>query len=119
MPPFMRRIGMPLYTYKCECGREWDALAKIDDEPIKLCSCFRLGHRVEVNDVAVVGGAATPEGEYKDEADQRDLKKRGWDGDRAVEHIREHMYEDDTGIKKLDAPKANAASLADHEKKVF
>ncbi len=111
---------MPLYTYRCECGREWDALAKIDDEPIKMCTCYRLGHRAEVNNMAVVGGAAAPEGEYKDESDQRDLKKRGWDEARAVEHIREHMYEDDdSGIKKLDAPKANAASLEDHKKRVF
>lgn len=112
---------MPLYTYQCECGREWDALAKIDDEPIKLCSCFRLGHRVEVNKVAIVGDAGIPGGEeeYQAESDQRDLKKRGWDGDRAVEHIREHMYEDDAGNKRLNAPEANRTSLEDHEKKVF
>ena len=112
---------MPLYTYNCKgCGREFDKLANIDDEPFKLCTCYHLAYRVEVNKVAIVGDAAPPEGEYKDESDLRNLNKRGWDEARAVEHIREHIYEDDdSGIKKLNAPEANRTSLEDHKKRVF
>jgi len=100
---------MPIYTYRCQCGREFDALAKMDDEPIKMCICRRLAHRSEVNKVAIVGDASIPdgEGEYQDESDQRDLKKRGWDGDRAVEHIRTHMVETDSDTRYLDTAAAN------------
>ena len=101
---------MPLYTYQCSCGREWDALAKIGDEPIKLCTCYRLAHKVDTYKVAIIGNASIPsgEGEYQVEFDKRELKKQGWDGDRAIEHVRKNMVEiDDSGQRYLDTVAAN------------
>jgi hypothetical protein len=42
------------------------------------------------------------------EADKRALKGRGWDYDRAVEHIRKNIHEDAQGRKQLDVARANA-----------
>lgn len=101
---------MPLYTYQCSCGREFDKLANIDDEPVKLCICYRLAHRVEVNRVAVrVEGATIPdsEPEYQNESDRRSLKKKGWDGDRSVEVIRKHTKTLPDGNRWLDTTAAN------------
>lgn len=96
---------MPLYTYECACGRVFDRLANVDDEPVKLCTCYRLAKRREVNSVAMrVGGATIPnnEPEYQNEKSLRDLNRQGWDGDRAVEHIRKNVREDGQGNKYIN-----------------
>ena len=43
-----------------------------------------------------------PDPAYRQEAQQRELKAQGWDGARAMEHIRSRVREDKQGRKQVD-----------------
>ena len=92
---------MPLYEYRCECGESWHNLASYEDV-IAICkACKKVAARVAFyrNQEIRTDDAYIPEseGEYKLESDKRALKGRGWDYDRALEHIRAHVVETDKG----------------------
>jgi len=56
----------------------------------------------------VVGGTIPPSGtQDRNEYDKKALKRRGWDYERSVEHIRSHLVETEQG-KVLDVAAANA-----------
>lgn len=43
-----------------------------------------------------------PDPSYRQEAQRRELKEQGWDGDRAVEYVRKRVREDKEGRKFFD-----------------
>lgn len=101
---------MPLYTFSCECGERFDARAGLEDYSVP-CGCGSKAVRDEVyRDQSVVfkGGGFTksvlPPPGSPDEQDEgfKELRKRGWDGDRAVSEIRKNVYEDGKGRKMLN-----------------
>ena len=91
---------MPVYDYKCECGERFTKLTSYDDV-FSICKCGKAASRVAFyrNQELRTEAATIPEGEgeYKLESDKRALKGRGWDYDRALEHIRAHVVETDQG----------------------
>lgn len=34
---------MPIYEYECECGKVFDAIQGINDEPLTVCECGKEG----------------------------------------------------------------------------
>ena len=104
---------MPIYTYRCDSGHETDKLRPMGDESNIDCSeCGRTARRLDFYRVrSILQGAGiipASEPEYQLEADKKALKGRGWDGDRAVEHIRKHMVVNPEGHRVLDVHAANA-----------
>jgi putative FmdB family regulatory protein len=102
---------MPTYLYDCECGHTTERRASVSAE-VQVCpECGGIAQRRPFYSgyaIHVVGGTIPPAGtEDRHEADRKALKKRGWDYERAVEHVRSHLVETDTG-KVLDTVGANS-----------
>jgi|SRR3990170_432663 len=104
---------MPLYTYKCDNGHETDRLQKSITEEVDSVSCSVCGSAARKLDVyrvrSILQGAGiipASEPEYQLEADKKDLSHRGWNYDRAVDHIRKNIVEFPDGVKRIDMQKA-------------
>lgn len=97
---------MPLYEYYCKCGLVFDRLGSYDDVIAVCPSCKDTAKRRAFygGEAFVLDRATIPahEGEYTKEAEKRALKSRGWDYDRSLEHIRNHVIVDNEGRKSLD-----------------
>jgi putative FmdB family regulatory protein len=103
---------MPTYLYDCACGNSFEQRAGIVDSILPCPRCEGAAHRRPFyrSQILRVERASVPaaEGEYQNEADKRALKGRGWDYDRALEHVRKNIREDAQGRKQLDVVRANA-----------
>lgn len=104
---------MPIYTFKCDTGHETDKLLPMGNEDgVTACpECGRTARRLDFYRVrSILQGAGiipASEPEYQLEADKRALKEdKDWDGDRAVEHIRNNLVENPDGGRRLDMQKA-------------
>lgn len=99
---------MPRYDFRCSEGHVTEQRAGIETETIP-CPCGRVADRLAVYRFNVAGDVAVPdsEGFYKNEAGQRALRRQGWDGARAIEHLRQSRIETEAGYA-IDMKKANA-----------
>ena len=101
---------MPIYDFRCGEGHVTEARRGIGTDAIP-CLCGRKAKRLfSAPAIKVDGGVSIPasEGYYQNEANGRQLKKKGWDGDRAIEHLRQNRVETETGWG-IDMRKANAS----------
>jgi len=103
---------MPRYDYTCtECGLTFERLGGFEDV-VAPCRCGGVADRQAVYRSQGVSTrpAEVPDSEpqYQVESQRKALRARGWDGDRAVEHIRKNIREDAQGHKQLDVVSANA-----------
>jgi len=97
---------MPSYDFRCDCGEVTEARRGVDVKSIPCPACGGNAVRAFPRNVGLMGlptrGSSMPAlPEDKAEAQRKDLKSRGWDGDRAVEFIRKGMYEDRDGQKQF------------------
>ncbi|KKN82259.1 hypothetical protein LCGC14_0310720 [marine sediment metagenome] len=99
---------MPIYTYRCESGHKTDKLQRSmisGVDSIGCPECTKDAQRLTAYAVQTVNNdhAAIPnsESEYQNESDRRYLKTQGWDGDRAVDHIRHNIVTDEQGNKRM------------------
>lgn len=99
---------MPTYDFRCDEGHVTEARRGVDVESIP-CPCGRIATRLSVYHVNVAGDVWIPEseGEYRNEAWGKSLKKQGWDAARSFEHLRKCRVETDAGWA-VDMGKANA-----------
>jgi len=92
---------MPLYTFKCNCGYEFDKLASYADVIIVCPQCKETATRVSFYRDAVIRGdpAEIPshETDYIKEDMKKDLNRSGWDYSRALEHVNSHTQETEHG----------------------
>ena len=109
---------MPLYEYICSCGR-FEAVRGYDDYTIACHHCGGTADRVPVyreQNVIFKGAGFTksviPPNPTTDEqkADVqeemgKELKKRDWSYDRAIQEIRDNKVVDETGAVRLDTRK--------------
>lgn len=100
---------MPFYTYRCPEHGDFDQSVRMDDRhnPV-ACKCGQTAPRREVYSPNVVmAGQSMPHpddyGSIYDES-QKELLKRGWDGGRATQEVRDNIFEDETGQKRLNRP---------------
>ena len=92
---------MPLYDFSCGCGRVTESREGIGVTAIP-CPCGRIAARVSVyRDQGVIfsGGGFTksvmpPPGVESQQEYFKEVRKRGWTGDRAVEEMRKNIIED-------------------------
>lgn len=89
---------MPLYTFKgCACAGSFDRLASYTDVTVVCKECNQTATRVAYygRQAVRMEDAEIPanEPEYDREAQKRALRSRGWDYDRALEHIRSNVVE--------------------------
>ena len=118
---------MPTYTYNCiDCGFEFDKRVHtfgMDGEPCPVCGSealprsvyapnFRMG-KAAPPPVSNVEARSGKEGmaRYKERIDyeKKEHKKKGWDGDHAVEAVRKGRVEGEKGVYGLDWKKAQKA----------
>ena len=103
---------MPIYTFRCDkCHEETDKLRPMGDESTLACACGGTARQLDYYRVRSIlqGAGVIPasEPEYQLEADKKALKRdKDWDGDRAVEHIRNNLVENPDGGRRLDMNKA-------------
>jgi len=97
---------MPTYDFRCKCGEVSEVRAGYDAPPITCPACGGVAYRapfcagVSIRGATVAGSwPTTPED--RDEAERKDLKRKGWDGDRAMEFVRKGIYEDQSGQKQF------------------
>ncbi len=115
---------MPIYSYTCsQCGFAFDKrFASFDPAGSLPCPvCEAKASRAEVYSSNFRMGKAPPPKEWKRpgtgmadykeriEYEQREHKKHGWDGDRAVEAVRKGRVEGDKGLYGFDVDKARKA----------
>lgn len=101
---------MPLYDFKCDEGHVTELLRPVSVGAVPCPVCGGDAARQIGAAVVRANYAAIPssEPEYQTESDKRDLKRRGWDYGRALEHIHGNIREDPrTGQKRLDTATAN------------
>lgn len=101
---------MPTYLYLCDCGCSLEKRAPFSAE-IQACpECGEAARRrpfYSEYSIHVVGGTIPPGGTVeRNDYDKKTLKRRGWDYDRALEHVRSHLVETEQG-KVLDVAGAN------------
>lgn len=102
---------MPFYEYSCSCGRSFEARGSYNDS-LKPCQCGGEAQRLPFSPgvgMMVEGRVLITDPEYAREKAIQDLRKSGWDGDRAISHIRKSMKEDREGRKFLDPVAVNNA----------
>jgi len=103
---------MPTYLYDCGCGYNFEQRAGIEDRLLSCPRCEGAARRRPFYREQTIRTERVPvpvtETEYRFEVDKRALKGRGWDYDRALDHIRKNMREDAEGHKQLDVVSANA-----------
>ena len=102
---------MPIYLYDCGCGLCFERRVPVSAE-VQVCpECEGAARRrpfYSECSVHVVGGTIPPGGTVdRNDFDKKALKRRGWDYDRALEHVRSHLVETEQG-KVLDVAGANA-----------
>lgn len=96
---------MPLYEYACRGCGVFEQRAGYDDTSVK-CACGLRAKRQAVYSQSVIfkgGGRVVlpPPGEEAGVM-QTELKKRGWDADRAITEIRENIVTDEKGARSID-----------------
>lgn len=109
---------MPIYDYHClGCGRLSDLVRGYDDYTIACPSCSGTAERVPVyisQGVVVHGGPnallpprpqTTADHMEVQELYGKEVKKRGWDADRAIRELRANKFEDDKGALHIDTTK--------------
>lgn len=100
-----------IYTFDClGCGHVFDRRTTL----IPCLDCPLCGQLAERRTVYApnfrVGRAVPPQGDPERlDHDRRELKKRGWDGDRAVDVTRKGRIEGEKGTFGLDFEKARRA----------
>ena len=101
---------MPRYDFDCPSHGRFERTAGFDDDEITH-ECGALSPRVGVyveQSVTFKGGGFTksvlpPPGPDAQAEFHKEVRKRGWDGDRAVSEIRKNMIENADGTKSLNA----------------
>lgn len=104
---------MPTYDYRCNCGVVTEARQGVDVKSIPCPACGHKATRQFSCKVALMGlptrGTSVPTcPEEKAELDRKDLKRKGWDGDRAMEFVRKGVHEDEQGHKVFSPALAEA-----------
>ena len=109
---------MPVYAYTCSCGR-FEAIRGYDDYTTACPNCGETAERVPVyreQSVIFKGAGFTKsvlppppqtDDQKWDVQDEmgKELKKRGWSADRAIEELRANKFEDETGALRIDTTK--------------
>src|SRR3989304_5892411 len=96
---------MPLFTFRCDNGHETDKLRSRDATTSDCPEGGAVARKLEVYRLRHIlqGAGIIPatEPEYQHEFDMKDMHRRGWSFDRAVEGIRKNMVEGEDGVKRL------------------
>ena len=110
---------MPVYDYTCSCGRICGLVRNYDDYTIACPSCGKTAERIPVyreQNVIFQGPGFTKsvlppnpvtdeqKWEVQDEM-SKELKRRDWSYDRAIQEIRDNKIVDETGAIRLDTNK--------------
>lgn len=101
-----------IYTFDCpNCGHIFDRRTSVLIPGLDCPLCGRLaGRRTVYASNFRIGRAVPPQGDPERlDHEKRELKKRGWDGDRAVDVTRKGRVEGEKGTYKLDFEKARKA----------
>ena len=102
---------MPLYRFSCgSCGASFDALAGYGADA-KGCTCGSPAVRVPTFEAGfvVAGKSIPPDRASAQYEEHRELRRAGWNGDRALELIRKNVSEDKEGRKSLNVTAMNEA----------
>lgn len=98
---------MPLYDFACTtCGGCFEARAGYEMRQLCCPACGGVARRAEVyRQATIIAGATLPPREDAMAVQQewfREVRKAGWDGDRAISEIRKNLVEDREGRLQLD-----------------
>lgn len=95
---------MPIYVYRCSACGDFEKRAGYEDSSI-TCECGAAATRRPFSG----GGGTIVEGRvlisdplYAQDKQFKDLRKSGWDGDRAISKMRKNIKTDPQGNKFLD-----------------
>ena len=101
---------MPFYVYSCpQCG-EFEKRAGFEDSSLS-CRCGGRAQRAPFSGSAgiVVAGRHLPTDPVeKEQHTFKELRKSGWDGDRAMTLVRKNVKTNPEGHKFLDVKAMNA-----------
>ena len=110
---------MPIYDYTCACGSLFGLIRSYDDDTIPCPNCGNTADRVPVyrdQNVIFKGAGFTKsvlppnpttdeqKWEVQDEMG-KEIKKRDWSYDRAIQEIRDNKVVDETGATRIDTRK--------------
>ena len=110
---------MPIYDYNCTCGYLSGLLRGYEDYTIACPKCGKTAERIPVyrEQSVIFKGAGftksvlpprpTTEEQHADVQEEmgKELKKKDWSYDRAIQEIRDNQFVDKTGAKRLDTTK--------------
>jgi len=97
---------MPTYDYKCkECGT-YELRAGLEDSVVVCKTCKGTAERVQVYRQNFVMSPALPTTQVEAQGMlDKEMRKIGWTGDRAVEELRGAFQYDEEGRGELDVGK--------------
>lgn len=103
---------MPLYAYLCPfCRAAFEERAGLDDRFLECPGCGSTAERRPFSGVPYISGETVardiPDASYRQEAQERGLKRDGWDLDRSVRHLRKGIKEDNQGRRFVDLKGVN------------
>ena len=101
---------MPTYDYRCATDGLINGLRRgYDDATIDCPLCEGTATRVPVNSIRfTMEGQSMPRRddiESTQEEYAKEVRKRGWSADRAIDGLRANKFEDETGQLRIDTRK--------------
>lgn len=100
---------MPIYDYRCKkCHTTFTRGARYDDV-LALCECGEMAQRSPIYMTNnIIAGQSLPRrddaGSIQEEYG-KEVKKRGWSKDRAIEELRANRFTDAEGQMRIDTSK--------------
>lgn len=97
---------MPTYDYCCDLDGVFEAQAGRDDTSVPCPTCRLSSRRQPFSGLPALKGETVarsiPDPAYRHEAEKRHLNQTWGDASRSVEMLRKNLYDDGSGIKKID-----------------
>lgn len=104
---------MPIYEYNCPEHGAFERRAGYEDSQ-QPCGCGLLSSRRAVYPLSFkIEGKSMPRRDdvvSTQEEMHKELRKRGWSADRAIEELRANKFEDETGSLRIDTRKMTQAA---------